>query len=170
MSGDIVISTATARLALTRERLRLAMKPPAQASKPAHSLIDAAHLKDLPIIGTVVEALQAWWFNHPMRPVASVAVEASNAVVEPLARRNPFVLVAGAAALGALFVWSRPWRWLFGPALFAGLVPQVASRVVSNLPIESWMTMLSTALAQTPRGARAQPPVSEPAATAADAY
>jgi hypothetical protein len=169
MSGPAVPGTAAARLALTRERLRLAMTPAPQASKPAHSFISAAHLKDLPIIGTIIEALQAWWFNHPMRPVASVAVEASNSIVEPLAKRNPFALVAGAAALGALFVWSKPWRWLFGPALFAGLVPQVASRVVSNLPIESWMTMLGTALAQTPRGARV-PPVPEPSTPTTAAY
>lgn len=167
----MVPGTATARLALTRERLRLAMMPAphAQASRPLRSFFTATRLKDFPVIGTIIEALQAWWLNHPIRPVASVAIEASNTLVEPLARSNPFALVAGAAALGALFVWSRPWRWLFGPALFAGLVPQLASRLVSNLPIESWMTMLGTALAQAPRSAR-DASVSKPAATSSNAY
>jgi hypothetical protein len=150
MTDEVLKSDPSVRIGLTRERLRLAMLPPQRTheAKPAASL---------PVIGTIVEAIQSWWFNHPMRPVASVAVEASNAVVQPLAQRNPLALVAGAAALGALFVWSKPWRWLFGPALFAGLVPQVASRVVSNLPIESWMTMLGTALSQRPRSASTEP-------------
>jgi hypothetical protein len=159
MTDEILKSDPSARIELTRARLRLAMMPPdrAHAARPAASFMSAAHLKELPVIGTIIEAIQSWWFNHPMRPVASVAVEASNAVVQPLAQRNPFALVAGAAALGALFVWSKPWRWLFGPALFAGLVPQVASRVVSNLPIESWMTMLGTALSQPPRSTSTEP-------------
>ena len=57
-----------------------------------------------------------------------------------------FVLVA--AAVGALLVWSRPWRWALRPALLAGLAPQFASRVVAKLPIESWMTLLDSALSK----------------------
>ena len=142
-----------ARIELTRARLRAAMMPPPPKPKGtprAASMFSAERIKHLPVIGTVIEALQAWWFNHPLRPMASVAVEASSALVEPVATRHPLALVGGAALFGAALVWSKPWRWMFGSALFAGLVPQVASRVVSNLPVESWMTMLGTALAQPP--------------------
>lgn len=143
------MSDAALHIEMTRERLRRAMLPaPVEEAPPgtAPPLFD--RVKHFPVIGVVLEALDGWWSNHPLRPVAQVAVEASNAVVQPLAKRNPLILVMGAAAVGAALVWSRPWRWLFGSALFAGLVPQVATRVVSNLPIESWMTMLGTALAQ----------------------
>ena len=154
------MSEAAIHIEMTRERLRRAMLP---APAPEEAAPDEAQplfdrIKHFPVIGVVLEALDGWWSNHPLRPVAQVAIEASNAVVQPLAKRSPLVLVIGAAAVGAALVWSRPWRWLFGSALFAGLVPQVATRVVSNLPIESWMTMLGAALAQRPMPADASPP------------
>jgi hypothetical protein len=155
------MSDAALRIELTRERLRRAMLPapiPEEEGIADHAPPLFDRIKHFPLIGVVLEALDGWWSNHPLRPVAQVAVEASNAVVQPLAKRSPLALVVGAAVVGAALVWSRPWRWLFGSALFAGLVPQVATRVVSNLPIESWMTMLSAALAQQPTSAEGTPP------------
>jgi hypothetical protein len=168
-------SDAAARIELTRERLRLAMSPPPPPDRGRPNdgtvpFLDRTffdRVKQWPVLGVVVDALESWWTHHPLRPMAHVAVEASNAVVQPLARRNPIALVAAAALVGAGLVWSKPWRWIFSSALFAGLVPQVASKVVSNLPIESWMTMVGAALAQP----RARPPGGEPSSLerAADA-
>jgi hypothetical protein len=105
-------------------------------------------------ISAVAESVKAWWANHPLRPVASVAVEASDAVIQPLAERHPLALVGVAALAGASLVWSRPWRWALRSALFAGLVPQLAGRVVSSLPIESWINVLSSALSAAPGSRR----------------
>ncbi len=112
-------------------------------------------------ISAVAESVEAWWANHPLRPVAGVAVEASDAVIQPLAQRHPLALVGVAALAGASLVWSRPWRWALRSALFAGLLPQLASRVVSSLPIESWINMVSSALAAAP-GSRPTPNPSTP--------
>lgn len=150
---------AVARLEASRARLREGMRPAPAApeaagsgdARPAASWL--AQLKGLPVIDLVAQELHEWWSRHPLRPVVLVAAEASNAVARPLARRHPLVLVLSAAVVGAALVRGRTWRWAFRSALFAGLVPQLASRIVSNLPIESWMTLLGAALArvETPR-------------------
>ncbi|MEO5775008.1 MAG: hypothetical protein ABIQ32_12950 [Sphingomicrobium sp.] len=106
-----------------------------------------------PAVHAVVESVQSWWGHHPMRPVAHVALEASNAVARPLAHRHPLTLMLAAAAAGAALAWFRPWRWIFRSALFAGLVPQLASRVVATLPLESWMSMVASALSRQPDAA-----------------
>ncbi len=143
--------SAAARLALSRERLRTVMlersapkrKAEAQrAAGAAPSWLD--RLKDIPGAGVMIDAVSSWWSNHPLHAVGVLAAGAARASVQPLAQRNPVGLVLLAALLGAALVWSRPWRWLLKPALFAGLVPQIASKVVSHVPFESWMGFLST--------------------------
>ncbi len=121
--------------------------PPASAnSSPETTRSWWSRVSRIKTISAVAESVQAWWANHPLRPVASVAVEASDAVIQPLAGRHPLALVGIAALAGASLVWSRPWRWALRSALFAGLIPQLASRVVSSLPIESWINMVSSTL------------------------
>lgn len=144
------MSEAKNRLESSRARLRLAMSPslvkeaPRLTHSPSGSVLQ--RVLELPAIGSVIESLSEWWSHHPLRPVAQVASEASTAVVKPLAQHNPIALVVAAAAVGACLVWSRPWRWMFRSALFAGLVPQLASRIVSRLPLESWIAMFSAAI------------------------
>jgi hypothetical protein len=142
------VSAACDRLEISRARLRLAMTPPPAmpARAAASSWID--RLTDWPSVRAVIDSVQSWWGHHPLRPVAQVALDASDAVVKPLAQRNPMTLVLVAGVVGAGLFWSRPWRWIFRSALFAGLIPQLASRVVTHLPIESWMTMIGAALSQ----------------------
>ena len=146
--------SAVDRLELSRTRLRLAMRPPPPllSAEPADpSLLQ--RLRHLPVVGLVTESVDAWWLNHPMRMVSHVAAQASTAVVRPVARLHPVAFVLVAAAVGALLVFSRPWRWALRPALLAGLAPQFASRVVAKLPIESWMTMLDSTLSKASRSA-----------------
>ena len=152
------MTAALARLEASRARLREAMRP--TAPEPSADGPDAGgrswlqRLRELPVIGLVADALHGWWAQNPLRPVALVAAEASNAVAKPLAQRHPIALVLAAAAVGAALAWARPWRWALRSALFAGLMPQVASRVVANLPIESWLTLLSAALSKADAQAR----------------
>ena len=149
--------TASERIEFSRARLRAAMSPPPAPAPAAGSELHAAswlqRLKQLPVVSLVVESFDAWWAGHPLHAAGQVAAQASSAVIRPVARRHPFALVLVAGAVGALLAWSRPWRWAFRPALLAGLAPQLASRVIANLPIESWMTVLGAALASP--GARA---------------
>jgi len=144
------MTAATDKIELTRAQLRRAMTPPPPAPRKTFSRLKAEgqqptildRLKALPFFGTIVEAIDSWWLSHPLRPVTHMVGEASNAAVRPFARTNPISLVAGAAIAGAALAWSRPWRWLIRPALFAGLVPQIATRLVARIPMESWMAGL----------------------------
>ena len=94
-------------------------------------------------------------------PPARIAEEASRRYVGPIARRNPTAVVIGSVVFGALLVASKPWRWLLRPALFIGLVPQIAAHALKRMPLDSWLQMLSTfsgkRTARVPRR-RAAPP------------
>lgn len=153
------MSAATERIEASRALLRLAMTPPAPAL-PHESLARSESLVHrlgaLPLVHAVIESVESWWSHHPLRAVSQIASEASNAIAKPIAQRNPVALVLVAGLVGAGLTWSRPWRWIFRSALFAGLVPQLASRIVSNLPIESWMTLMGAALSVAPASTAAR--------------
>jgi hypothetical protein len=90
----------------------------------------------------VVEALSSWWSRHPpLRFAGIAAADTAKAMLQPVAQRNPWGLVLGALVAGGLFAWSRPWRWILKPALFLGLAPQVAARVLTHVPSGLWMAL-----------------------------
>jgi hypothetical protein len=143
------------RLAESRARLRQAMqviaKPPQRTSGGGSgSLLGATgtawldSLKSAPGTSIIVEAVSSWWMRHPLRLASAVASDAARAVLQPVAQKNPVALVLGALAFGAAVAWSRPWRWISRPALLAGLLPQILSKVIAHAPVSSWMTVLST--------------------------
>lgn len=141
-------STALARLVLSRDRLRSEML---MRSAPKRFAADGGEghpnlqerLKSLPVVGVVFEALASWWSSHPLNAVSSVAAGAVRAAIEPMAQRNPLTLMLLAVVFGGALVATRPWRWLLKPALFAGLVPQLVSKLVAQVPLESWMGFVS---------------------------
>ena len=143
-----VESTALARLALSRDRLRREML---KRSAPKRLAADGSEthptlqerLKSLPVVGVLFEALASWWSNHPLNAVSSVAVGAARTAIEPMAQRNPIALMVLALVFGGALVATRPWRWLLKPALFAGLVPQLVSKLAAQVPLESWMGFAS---------------------------
>lgn len=130
------------RLALSRERLRLALNgvpaDAAHASGAAGTPLPWWHsLRALPGAGVVVAAAQQWWVRHPLRATTLVAFEATQALIIPLARRHPLACVAGAFALGGLVVWRRPLRAsIFRSSLLTGFWPQLltASLAARALP------------------------------------
>ncbi len=137
---------AAQRLAASRERMRLSMRK----SKPEPRESG----------GMVADALHDWWAQHPWHVAATVAADAAKAAVQPVAQRHPIALVVGAVVVGGLIVWARPWRGILKPALLAGLLPQLVSKAVAHLPVESWLAVLSS-LAQRPTATEsptAQPP------------
>jgi hypothetical protein len=142
------MNDAQMRLEASRARLRSAMLPPpvelAEVQPRPQTLLH--RLAHLPTISAVLESVESWWGHHPLRPVSQLAGGASEAIVRPYADRHPLKLVLFAAVFGAGLVWSRPWRWLFRSALVAGLLPQLATRIVSSLPVESWITMAGSIL------------------------
>ena len=143
------------RLSESRARLRGALqviaKPPPRASQGvAGSLFGATgtawmdSIKSAPGVSIIVEAVSSWWMRHPLRLASMVASDAARAVIQPVAQKNPVALVLVALVVGGLLAWSRPWRWIARPALLAGLLPQVLSKVIAHAPASSWVTVLGS--------------------------
>ena len=121
------VALAAQKLALSRSHLHQAvqMASPHQTSNKRFGAAGAEP-------GPATLAMHQWWAQHPLRLATDVTADAAKALVQPVAQRHPVALVAGAAAVGALLVWSQPWRWLLTPALLAGLLPKVISHVVNS--------------------------------------
>ena len=146
--------SALERLAESRERLRLYMlhgdarhearrrNATARAEGESPSALDK--LRAMPVIGVLMDAVSAWWANHPLKPAASVAEGVVRDAAAPLARRHPLMVVTGAFIVGAAITWLRPWRLLGKTAVFAGLFSQVVSRVVTHMPWESMLGAMSS--------------------------
>ncbi len=168
LPANAAILVCADRLRLSRERLRQALIDTAGRGEtapapdaPGFAASWLGRLKDIPGAALVVEAFQAWWRSHPLRIATLVGNDALRAVLQPLARRHPIALALGAALLGGVFVWSRPWRWLLKPALLAGLLPQLLAKAASQVPLQSWMALL-TALSQQPPSATTNLPPEAP--------
>jgi len=144
--------SAAQRLAESRERMRQWMTQAdsrgaarrraaaAQAEGATPAWMD--RLRGAPVIGVVIEAVTAWWANHPLRPAADVAESVVRDAIAPLARRHPVSIVLAAVLVGAAVVRFRPWRWIVKPALFAGLTSQLITRFVAQVPFDSIVNAL----------------------------
>lgn len=151
-----VTDTLIARLQLSRAQLRKVMHnyaaPRAVEPTPgARGFLAGwlSNLKSQPAAGVVLDTLGNWWSQHPLRVIGLVAVEVARTLARPISQRHPLALVAVALVLGAVFVRTRPWRWILKPALLASLLPQLIRRTIANTSSRSWLAMLS-ALTQKP--------------------
>ncbi len=132
--------SACERLAQSRERLRQAMqqigsRPGEPGSAGVNGVLgDLLGSLQAPTSGSLVgDLLQAWWRKQPLRVALLLAGEAIQVLLQPVARRHPYALVAGAATAGALVVLARPWRWVSTTTLLASLWPQVISEAMRYL-------------------------------------
>ncbi|MBX3620150.1 MAG: hypothetical protein KF891_09235 [Rhizobacter sp.] len=144
---------ALERLAVSRERMRQSLseasaQAQAEADAPPSALMSA--LLAIPGASVVIDAVRHWWAHHPMHFAGTVATHASRTLLGPMARRKPFTLVLVAMAAGGLLVWLKPWRGILKPALLAGLMPQIISRAVAHVPMESWLSALTQMTRQAP--------------------
>jgi hypothetical protein len=152
---------AQARLNHSRLRLSLAL----HQAHAAQGQTDAARgagaapgwvegLTSDPALRMVLQTVATWWAHHPLQQATSVAALAARELLRPMALRNPFGLVLGAAAVGGALVLIKPWRWISVSALAAGLVPQLLAKLVAQLRPASWAEVLSSWLrADRPNGA-----------------
>jgi hypothetical protein len=93
----------------------------------------------MPALTVVIEGVQDWWAQHPLRTAGVVAAEATRRIAAPIAERRPLALVFGAVLVGALLALARPWRLLLRPSVLVGLLPMIAARAIRELPIENWL-------------------------------
>ncbi len=152
-NAPVTVASAAARLALSRAMLRSAMLPTPRTGAAsgvsgqgvggwAESLVE--RVRSLPGAGAIVETMQSWWDQHPLRPAGRIAAATARRFAGPIAERSPLKLVFAAAAFGAVLAILRPWRWLLRSAIFAGLVPALAMRAVRELPLDTLFDAFSS--------------------------
>jgi hypothetical protein len=83
---------------------------------------------------TPTEAVNQWIAEHPIKLASETLSDVTKSIVSPIAQRSPLLFVASALVVGGVLVWSRPWSWLLKPAVMAGIVPQIVSKVIAYAP------------------------------------
>lgn len=129
---------ACERLSASRERLRHALHQ-VNSVKTSGANPDGllgsllGHMQAAPDAGLVVNLLQAWWQQQPMRVGLMLAHDATTGWLQPIAQRHPYRLVLTAAAVGGLTVVVRPWRWIPAPGLLAGFFPKIFTLAMKTI-------------------------------------
>ncbi|MDO9093740.1 MAG: hypothetical protein Q8R98_09850 [Rubrivivax sp.] len=126
-TGSTMLTPAQ-RLLLSRQRLSQALHEAGldederkSSNTPPDWISSAGTLSGAS--GFVLGAVRHWWQRLPLQHAGSLVNQTANAMARPVATKHPVALMAGAMALGAALVWTRPWRWLPGTALLATLAP-----------------------------------------------
>ncbi|MEI7464658.1 MAG: hypothetical protein WCJ87_04885 [Burkholderiales bacterium] len=151
-SADTVLG-ATERLSRSRQIMRDQMldlkagRAQAQAGQSRQHSALLATLTAMPLLGPLVDRAVAWWAEHPLRPVAELFGSPDPSADEPLTQRHPWAMLLGAAAIGALLMWTRPWR--FAPlrrAVCASLLPQMVTRLLSRKSTDGLLDLVTSVL------------------------
>ncbi len=83
-----------------------------------------------------LDYLTEWWTQHPLVKSARNAEDAAQDAIVPLVRRHPVAVLGTAAAVGALLVWFRPWRWLPRPGKLASMASTIAIGEISRIALQ----------------------------------
>lgn len=114
-------------------------------------------LSAIPVLGPLISDAASWWADHPLRAVADLFSRPGTSVSKPLTQRHPWAMLIGAAAVGALVMWTRPWRFaLLRRAVYSGLLPQVVSSVLARVPTDGLLN-LAQSVWQRPAQGKASP-------------
>lgn len=131
--------TASERLIQSREKMRLALQelglPASQNGFAGAEVLCSNRLNSLKTTqgaNMLLNLVQNWWCRQPWRVSLALTYEAAKVLLQPIAQRHPWGLVAGAAASGALIVLTQPWRRIPKPALWSGLLPLLIARVLQQ--------------------------------------
>ncbi|MDO9314942.1 MAG: hypothetical protein Q7T97_10400 [Burkholderiaceae bacterium] len=155
---------AVARLEQSRLRLRQHLialngrEAGPAGSHPPSGWLDS--LRSIPLVGVALDTVSGWWSQHPLRVVVTLVAASAASAARPVTQRHPAWTMFGALALGGLVMWARPWR--FAPlrrAVYAGLLPQLVSKVLSHLPTDGWMTLAESLLRRDPPAPASAGPV-----------
>ena len=174
------LEAALAGLAISRQRLRQALKPPEDADAGA---LDAQGrpradawplslagwwrrgrraLKAWPVADLAAGLLQDWWQHHPWRRTGGQLAETARQALLPLVRRHPLSALLGALGLGAALMAGRAWCW---PAVRA-IRPAVSRRgrrwLIAQLTNPTVQTALISAVMLVIKQVSAQRATSEP--------
>jgi hypothetical protein len=114
---------------------------PAQTQPPG-SWLDL--LGEIPVLGKIVLGIRAALRDSPLPVAARLAGHAGNEALRPTAERHPLALVGVAAAGGAFLLWAKPWRTLLRSALLAGMLSQLGSRLIAQIPLASVLDALQS--------------------------
>ena len=182
------LEAAVAGLAVSRQRLRLALKPPADIGEGA---VDAQGrpqagawplslggwwrrgrraLQAWPVADLAAGLLQDWWQHHPWRNTGQQLAETARQAALPLVRRHPLSALLGTFALGAALVAGRAWCW---PAVRAirpaatrrgrrWLVAQLTNPTVQTALISTVMLVVKQLSAQRATAAPTATPAASP--------
>ena len=185
------VEAALAGLAVSRQRLRLALKPPADIEEGA---VDAQGrpqagawplslagwwrrgrraLQAWPVADLAAGLLQDWWQHHPWRNTGQQLAETARQAALPLVRRHPLSALLAAVALGATLVAGRAWCWpavrAIRPAATRGgrrwLVAQLTNPAVQTALISTVMLVVKQLSAQRATAAPTAAPTATPAAS-----
>ena len=113
-----------------REHGREARDRDSQAAQTAaHDEYDDARRRGAGWFASVKRAAGTWWRHHP----AHMGLEVASPMLSAYAARRPVTYLAGAAALGAVIVLTRPWRLISITGLLVALIKssQLSSMVMS---------------------------------------
>lgn len=131
-------ATASDRIVASRATLRAALLARAEAEARASSTdIDDP---DQPLLARLTRRWHAW---KPFGLAGAVAARAADAVVSPIVQRHPLRMTLGAAVVGGLLVWSRPWQWTLGSALLAGWLPRLVAQRRAPAGGNAWLPLVS---------------------------
>ena len=154
-------SNACDRLAATRGQLRLALRAGLEPDKPINGLRNSgwpgrlwSGLKSSPRAHSLAQGIEDWVNRSPLPVAASLAANALDATLRPMAQRNPWRLVMGAFVLGGVFAVTRPWRHVISPAIVAAMLPRLLATLAGNVPRPTWLTLAALLLNRKRDGVR----------------
>ncbi len=138
----------------------------AQATRPdsGQSRALLTTLAALPVVGPLIQSAMSWWESHPLHAIAELftprPASATEPLAQPLTQRHPWAMLLGAVAVGALLMWTRPWRFaLLRRAVYSALLPQLVT-TLSHVSTDGLLDLVKLMLRR-PAANTSPPPAAE---------